>query len=80
MRKIGVRSNTKNLLVTIAKTAEFLLSCGIPHIKVDLSVVCEERHRVDLDSESGDVLLFELTSHMALHKSSLSDTTISDKH
>ena len=50
-----------HLLVTITKSSEFLLACSIPNIEVNLSVIREEGHGVDLDSESGDVLLFELT-------------------
>jgi hypothetical protein len=60
------------LLITIAKTSEFLLTSSVPDIESNSTVVSVESHGVNFDSESGDVLLLELTSQMALDESGLS--------
>ena len=66
-------------IVSVTETTELLLTCGVPNIEVDLSVVGEEGHGVNLDSECGDVALLELTSQMTLDEGSLSDTTVTDE-
>mmetsp|Transcript_7761 Transcript_7761/g.11494 ORF Transcript_7761/g.11494 Transcript_7761/m.11494 type:complete len:100 (-) Transcript_7761:180-479(-) len=66
-------------VVSIAEPSEFLLSGRIPHVEFDGSTVGVEDEGMDLDSQSGNVLLFELTGKMALHERGLSDSTISDE-
>jgi hypothetical protein len=66
-------------VITITKTAKFLLSRGVPDIEFNLTVVCEERHRVDLDSKSGNILLFELSGKMTFDEGCFSNTTVSYK-
>lgn len=70
----------KCLLVAVSETSEFLLSSGIPDVESDWAVVGVEDHWVNLDSESSDVLLFELSSQMSLDESGLSDSTISNEN
>jgi hypothetical protein len=48
-------------VVTISKSSELILTCSIPNIESDLSSASEEGHRMYLNTESSDVLLFELT-------------------
>ena len=66
-------------VVAISEATKLLLTGGVPNIEQDLAFSSEERHWIDLDTESSDVLLLELSSQMPLHESGLSDTTISDK-
>jgi hypothetical protein len=67
-------------VVTITKSSKFLLSSGIPNVEKDLAVGSEEGHGMHLDTESGDVLLFELASQVALDEGSLADTAISNQN
>ena len=60
--------------------AEGLLTSGVPNVELNLAVVGEEGHGVDLDSEGGDVLLFELTSQVALDESGLASAAVADEH
>lgn len=66
-------------IVSIAETTELFLTSSVPNIEFDLTMICEEGHGVDLDTESGDVALLKLTSQVALHEGSLADTTVADK-
>jgi hypothetical protein len=56
------------------------LTCGIPDIELNLSVVGEEGHGMNLNTEGGNVLLLKLTGEMTLDESSLTDTSISDEN
>ena len=56
------------------------MTCGIPDIELNLSVVGEEGHGMHLNTEGGNVLLLKLTGEMTLDKSSLTDTSISDEN
>lgn len=66
-------------VIAITEATELLLTCGVPNVELDLTVVREESHWVHFDSESGDVALLELASQMALDKGGLSDATVTDK-
>mmetsp|Transcript_15745 Transcript_15745/g.43500 ORF Transcript_15745/g.43500 Transcript_15745/m.43500 type:complete len:226 (-) Transcript_15745:180-857(-) len=66
-------------VVSVSQSSEFLLSGSVPDIEFDWSTVGVEGERVDLHTEGGDVLLFELASQVTLDERSLADTTISDK-
>jgi len=66
-------------VVTITKSSKFLLASGIPNIEQDLAVGSEEGHGVNFDTESGDVLLFELAGQVTLDESGLADTSISNE-
>ena len=67
-------------IVAVAQTSELLLASGIPNVENDLSVVREERHWVNFDSDSGDVLLFVFTGQVALDEGSLADSAVTDKN
>ena len=67
-------------VITITESSKFLLSCRVPNIELNLTVVSEEWHRVHFDAECGDVLLLELTCQVTLHKCGLADATVSDEH
>lgn len=60
-------------VVAVAEAAELLLTSGIPDLKLDLTKVGEETKGMDLDTLSGNVLLLELTSQVALDESSLDE-------
>jgi hypothetical protein len=67
-------------IVAVAQTSELLLASGIPNIEDDLAVVREERHWVNFDSDSGDVLLFVFTGQVALDEGSLADSAVTDEN
>mmetsp|Transcript_342 Transcript_342/g.396 ORF Transcript_342/g.396 Transcript_342/m.396 type:complete len:107 (-) Transcript_342:155-475(-) len=67
-------------IVAVTKTTEFLLTSSIPAVETDLTPIGGEIQRTDLNTNSGFVLLFKLTSDVALHKSSLTRSTIADKN
>jgi hypothetical protein len=66
-------------VVSITKTPEFLLSGSIPTIETNHTTVRLEIKRMDLNTQSGNVLLFEFASQMAFHETSFTDTTITNK-
>lgn len=66
-------------IVAITQTSEFLLAGSVPNVEHNLAVVREERHRVDLDSERGDVLLFKLASQVTLDEGRLANAAITDE-
>jgi len=66
-------------IVSITKTSELLLSCGIPDIELDVAQVRAESQRVDLNTKSGNILLLELSSQMTLDECGLSGSSITDK-
>ena len=59
-------------------TSVLLLSSGIPDVEDHGTEVGLEPHWVDLSSDSGDVLLLELSGLVSLDEGGLSDTTVSD--
>ena len=63
-------------VVTIAETTKLLLTGGIPDVEADRAEVGGERERVDLDTEGGHVLLFELSSQVALDEGGLYRATV----
>ena len=67
-------------VVTITETTEPLLTSSVPAVEPDDTAVGAEVKRMDLDTESGDVLLLELSSLVALHEAGLTDTSISDQN
>merc|ERR1719333_154434 len=67
-------------VVTIPESSKLLLASSVPDVETDCSSVGMEHQGVDLDSESGHILFLELTSKMSLDKSSLSSSSITDKH
>ena len=66
-------------VVSVSESTELLLTRGVPNVELDLTVVGEEGHGVDLDTEGGDVLLLELASQMTLHEGGLADATVTDE-
>ena len=58
-------------VVAITETTELLLSRSVPHVELDLAEVGREAERVDFDTESGDVLLLELTRQVTLDEGGL---------
>ena len=81
-------------VVTVAKTTEFLLTGCIPDVESEWAAVGVENKRVDLDTQSCNVFLFELTRQVTFHKgglilltfwisqegSYLANTTVANKH
>ena len=63
-------------VVAVAQASELFLARGIPHVEQDLPMVREEGHRVNFNTKCGDVLLFELTSQVALNEGRLADASI----
>ena len=63
-------------VVPVAQASELFLPRGIPHVEQDLPVVCEERHWVNFNTKCGNVLLFELSSQVALNEGRLADASI----
>ena len=66
-------------VVSIAQTAQFLLTRGVPNVEDNLAVVRVEGHRVHFDAQSGNVLLLELASQVTLHERGLANATVADK-
>ena len=66
-------------IVSVTETTELLLTGSVPNVENDLAVAGVEGHGVDLNTESGDVFLFELTGLVALDEGGLTDTTITDE-
>ena len=67
-------------VVSVAETTELFLAGRVPHVEVDLAVVSEEGHWVNLDTKSGDVPLLEFTSQVALNEGGLADTTVTNEN
>ena len=81
-------------VVTVTETTELFLTSCIPDIESEGTAVGVENKGVDLDTQSCNVFLFELTRQVAFHEgglkslyfrtleaeSHLADTTVSDKH
>lgn len=63
-------------VVTVTQAAKFLLTSSIPDLELDLTKVCEEAERMNLDTLSGNVFLLELASQMALDKGGLMEDTL----
>ena len=53
-------------VVTVTQSTELLLTCSVPHVEADCAEVGVELQRVHFNTESGDVLLFELSGQVAL--------------
>lgn len=66
-------------VVTVSESTELLLASGIPNVEADRAEVGGESEGVDLHTESGDVLLLELASDMALHKRCFASSSISNE-
>lgn len=66
-------------VVSVTKTTKFLLSGGVPNVETNLSAIGVEDKWVNFDSESGNILLLELSSQVTFNEGSLSGSSISDK-
>ena len=71
----GVGSN----IVALAQSSQLFLAGGIPEREFDGPVVGVESDGADLNSLSGDVLLFELSCDVALDESGLAYAAVSDE-
>lgn len=67
-------------IVSISEATELFLASCIPDVEAYSAKVGGEGQRVDLDTEGGDVLLFEFTSQVAFDKGGLASTSITDKN
>jgi hypothetical protein len=67
-------------VVAVTEASELLLAGSVPNVQEDGAVVGVEHHGVNLDTESSDVLLLELTSEVALDEGGLADTTITNEN
>mmetsp|Transcript_29224 Transcript_29224/g.79085 ORF Transcript_29224/g.79085 Transcript_29224/m.79085 type:complete len:317 (+) Transcript_29224:1253-2203(+) len=66
-------------VVSITKSAKFLLSGSIPYVEFDRTTVGVKCQRVHLNPQSCYVFLFKLSGQVALDKSGLTNPTISYK-
>lgn len=66
-------------VITITQSSKLLLTCGIPNVENDLTVVSEKGHRVDFNTECSDVLLFELSGQVAFDEGCFANTTVTDE-
>ena len=66
-------------VISIAQSAEFLLTGSVPDIEFDRTSVRVEDEGVDLDAEGGDVFLFELTRQVPLDKGGFAHPAVSDE-
>ena len=55
------------------------MSCGVPNVESDGSVVGVKDHGMDFDSEGSNVLLLEFSSQMSLDEGGLTDSTVSNE-
>jgi len=69
----------KFVLVSITKSPKLFLSCGIPHIEDNGSIVRMEAKRMHFYTKRGNVFLLKFSSQMSLYKCRLSDTAVTDK-
>ena len=67
-------------VVAVTQTAKLLLTGSVPDVELDLAVISEESHGMDLHTERSNVLLLELTSQVALHEGGLASTAVTDEH
>ena len=67
-------------VVTITETTELFLTSGVPNVELNLTMVSEESHWMDFNTESSDVLLFELTSQVTFDEGSFTSATVTDEH
>ena len=58
-------------VVTVTETTELLLTGCVPDIESEGTAVGVENKGVDLDTQSCNVFLFELTSQVTFHKGGL---------
>lgn len=56
------------------------MTSSVPDVESDGAVVGVEDHGVNLHSESGNVLLFKLSSEMALNEGGLADTSVTNEN
>jgi len=66
-------------VVTVTKTSKLLLSSSIPHIEANLTAICVELERMDLNTDSSNVFLLEFSSNVSFNEGGLSCATISDE-
>lgn len=67
-------------VVAVAKATKLLLASRVPDIEANRSTIGMKDQRMDLDSESGDILLLKFTGQMPLDEGSLASTTVADQH
>lgn len=66
-------------VVSIAETTELLLTGSIPAVEDHGTKGSEERQRVDFNTHSGDIFLFEFTCSVSFNEGGLANTTVSDE-
>jgi hypothetical protein len=66
-------------VVSVAQSSELFLPSGIPNIELDRPSVGVKDKRVDLNTESGNILLFEFSSQVPLNEGSFSNSTVTDE-
>jgi len=67
-------------VVPIPKTTKLFLTGGVPHVEADCAKVGGKLERVDLNTECGNVFLFEFTSQVALDESGFASSAVTDKN
>lgn len=66
-------------IISITQSTEFLLTCRVPGIEADFTVVCVETDWVHFDTERGNVLFLKLARQVTLYKGRLSGTAVSNE-
>merc|ERR1719411_2226417 len=67
-------------IISVSQTSKLLLPGSVPHIEPDGAPVGVENQWMDLDTQSGDILLLKLSSQMSLDEGGLSGTSVSNKN
>jgi len=66
-------------VVAVAETTKLLLAGSIPHIELEFAEVGEEAKRVNLNTQSGNIFFFKLSSQVTLDESGLASSTIANQ-
>mmetsp|Transcript_12107 Transcript_12107/g.20095 ORF Transcript_12107/g.20095 Transcript_12107/m.20095 type:complete len:238 (-) Transcript_12107:71-784(-) len=66
-------------VVPVTQTTKLLLTSSIPDVEFDRSAVCMKGQRVDFYTKSSYIFLFKFSSQVTLHKSRLTNTSITNE-
>lgn len=66
-------------IITFSETTQFFLTCSVPKVKLDWSMIRVESDRAHLDTRSRSVFFLKLTCLVSLDKGWLSHSSISDQ-
>ena len=66
-------------VVTVTEATELFLAGGVPAVEADLAAGGLEGEGMDVDTDGGDVALFEVTGQVTLDEGGLAGTTVTDE-